>query len=86
MPMKTLRLAPDDEKLLARIRRETGLTASDVLKRGLRALARELSAEPSTRAWEIYKSLDLGPGGDAALPSTATREQIRDLIMRKHRR
>lgn len=86
MGTKTVRMEPEDEKLLERIRRRTGWTASDALKRGLRALERDLAREPADRAFEIYAGLDLGPGGYAAGPASRSRETARAVIARKHGR
>lgn len=86
MSTKSVRMEPEDEMLLDRIRRRTGWTASDALKRGLRLLERDLSKEPSTTAFEIYSELDLGPGGYAAGPALQSRETARKVIGRKHKR
>lgn len=86
MGTKTVRMEPEDEKLLERIRQRTGWTASDTLKRGLRALERDLAREPAGGAFEIYAGLDLGPGGYAAGPASRSRETARDVIRRKHGR
>ncbi|MFP3942783.1 MAG: hypothetical protein ACLFWF_02765 [Alphaproteobacteria bacterium] len=85
MSVKTVRMEPEDEALLERIRRRTGWTASDVLKRGLRSLERDMSSKPATRAFEIYTSLDLGSGGYAAGPASRSRETARKVIRRKHK-
>ncbi|MFL6195053.1 MAG: hypothetical protein ACJ75H_12835 [Thermoanaerobaculia bacterium] len=37
----------------------------------------------SPRAWEIYRELDLGPGGYATVPSTETRRGAEDEVRRK---
>jgi hypothetical protein len=83
MSSKSLRLTADDEAVLARIRRRTGLTTSDALKRGLRALEKEIESKPQKTAWEIYQSLDLGEGGYAAGPATETRKTVRQILERK---
>jgi hypothetical protein len=66
MGTRTIRMEPEDEKLLDRIRRQTGWTTSDALSRGLRALERELAENIASSAYAIYEGLDLGPGGYAA--------------------
>jgi hypothetical protein len=86
MGTKTVRMEPDDERVLARIRRQTGWTASAALKQGLRALERDLLQREAPSAYDIYKSLDLGPGGYAAGPSAKSREVARRVIRRKHGR
>jgi hypothetical protein len=86
MGMKTVRMEPEDEKLLARLRRRTGLTTSDILKRGMKLLDESLTEKPQKTAYEIYCELDLGPGGYAIGPSTETRKAVRAAILRKHRK
>lgn len=86
MSTKSVRMEPEDEKLLDRIRRRTGWTASDALKRGLRLLARDISEKSPSSAFEIYSDLDLGPGGYAAGPASQSRETARKVIRRKHKR
>lgn len=86
MSTKTVRMEPEDEKLLERIQRRTGWTASDVLKRGLRALERDILERPTTSAFDIYSGLHLGPGGSAAGPASQSRETARRMIARKHGR
>ena len=86
MSIKTVRLEPEDEKRLERIRRRTRWAVSDVLRRGLRALERDISSEPARNAFEIYAGLDLGPGGYAAGPASQSRETARRVIADKARR
>lgn len=86
MSVRTVRMEPEDEALLERIRRRTGWTVSDALKRGLRALERNISEKPPASAFKIYAGLDLGPGGHAAGPASRSRETAREVIRRKHKR
>jgi hypothetical protein len=48
--LKTFRLQQDDLELLARLQRELGGSQTDILRRGLRALATKLSKAKSARA------------------------------------
>jgi len=87
MGMKTVRMEPEDEKVLERIRRRTGWTASDILKRGLRLVDESLATQPPKKtAWEIYCELDIGPGDDSIPPASYSREAVRRAILRKHRK
>jgi hypothetical protein len=79
-------MEPEDEKILGRIRRQTGWTTSDAIKRGLRSLERDLAGEAASNAHAVYMSLDLGPGGYAAGPASETRETARRVIARKQQR
>jgi len=86
MGMKTVRMEPEDERLLERLRRRTGWTSSDILKHGMRLLDQSLSREPAKSPYEVYAGLDLGPGGYASGPASQSREAARAAIMRKHRK
>jgi hypothetical protein len=84
MGMKTVRMEPEDEKLLARIQRRTGWTASDVLKRGMRLLDKSLATGSQKSPYEIYTALDLGAGSDAIESASDSRNAARRAILRKH--
>lgn len=86
MSVRTVRMGPEDEAILQQIQEETGWTASDVLKRGLRSLQRESMSRAAKSPFEIYESLDLGPGGYAAGPASESRETARRVIAAKHKR
>lgn len=86
MSIKTVRIEPEDERRLERIRRRTGWAVSDVLRHGLRALERDISSVTTKSAFDIYAGLDLGPGGYAAGPASQSRETARKVIARKARR
>jgi hypothetical protein len=83
MATKTLRMDPEDEARLERVRRKTGWTASDVLKEGVRLLDERLASTPGSAAYQIYSRLDLGPGGYASGPATNSREAAREAILRR---
>ena len=83
MSIKTVRMDDDDEKLLERVKRATGWSASEVIKRGLRSLDRQLREQPSKRAFDVYKALDLGPGGYASGPASDSRKVAREAIRRR---
>jgi hypothetical protein len=78
-------MEPEDEKRLERVRRRTGWTASDVLKRGVKLLDETLTQAPTNSAFGIYADLDLGPGGYASGPAAQSRETARRAIVRKHK-
>jgi hypothetical protein len=83
MVMRTVRLDQDSEQALAELVRETGLSISGVLKEGLLALRARRSGESSATAWDLYRELDLGPGGYASVPSTEVKQGVRDALRRK---
>lgn len=84
MATRTVRLDDEAETTLARLRRMTGLSMSEVLKRGLAAYEREAAAEASRRPYDIYSALDLGPGGYAAAPARRAKAAVAEAIGRKH--
>lgn len=83
MAVKTVRMDKDEEKLLERVKRLSGLTASEAIKRGLEVLEAQLRASPSSRAYDIYKGLDLGPGGYASGPARKSRKVAETAIKRR---
>jgi hypothetical protein len=86
MGTRTVRLDDDTEASLDEIRRSTGLSISEVLKRGIEAFRKEIAEKASPTPFEIYAQLELGPGGYSAGPSTKVRETVREILRRKHRR
>ena len=83
MSMRTVRLDEETEKVLAQIVTVTGLSVSAAMKKGLLVLRNEVSREAQRVPYDIYKELDLGPGGYAVAPATQTRRGVRAAIRRK---
>ena len=87
MATRTVRLDREAEKVLDEVREATGLPISEALKAGLRSLQQQLkSSEPARSPYDIYRELDLGPGGYAIGPSTDTRAAIRNLLKNQRAR
>lgn len=86
MSSKTVRMGGDDERRLERIRRATGWSASEVLKRGLEALENDLAESPRKTAYEIYLELGIEPGEPTRDRASWSRELAADAIRRKHAR
>lgn len=86
MGTRTVRLDEETEQTLEEIQRATGLSISEVLKRGLLAFHEEITRTAATTPFEIYRELDLGPGGYAIAPSTDVRRGVREALARKHKR
>jgi len=80
---RTVRLDDEAEAALAHIRRTTGLEISEALKRGLRTLQERVDRESSRTPYDVYRQLDLGPGGYLIAPSTETRQGVRKAIRKK---
>ncbi|MFL5319746.1 MAG: hypothetical protein ACJ790_08815 [Myxococcaceae bacterium] len=75
MAMRTVRLDDEAERLLSEIRRGTGTTITGALKRGLEVAARELRVQASSRPYDVYRALDLGPGGYTKVPARTAKRQ-----------
>jgi hypothetical protein len=86
MATRTVRLDDEAEKALQEVQAATGLPISEALKRGLRCVQEQVRLEAARTPFDIYKELDLGPGGYAIAPSSATRRGVRDAIRKKLRR
>ena len=86
MAIRTVRLDQETEKVLAQIVRATGLSVSAAMKKGLLVLRNEVTRDAQRVPYDIYKELDLGPGGYAVAPATQTRRGVRGAIRRKLRR
>jgi hypothetical protein len=56
------------------------------MKKGLRVLRNDVVEKTRRVPYDIYKELDLGPGGYAVAPATQTRRGVRAAIRRKLRR
>lgn len=83
MGMRTVRLDEEAEKTLARLRKTTGLSISQVLKRGLQVYEQHASREGEIRPYEIYRRLDLGRGGWSVAPAQDAKRAITDIMGRK---
>jgi hypothetical protein len=86
MGIRTVRLDEDTEKVLAQIVTVTGLSVSAAMKKGLQVLRDGVVGAALRVPYDVYKDLDLGPGGYAVAPATQTRRGVRAAIRRKLRR
>jgi hypothetical protein len=86
MGTRTVRLDDAAERTLARLRKLTGLSISEVLKRGLAAYEQTALREPTARPYEVYAQLDLGRGGWAIAPAREAKRAAREAVRRKHGR
>ena len=83
--MRTVRLDDDAERALERLRKLTGLSISEVLKRGLAAYEQLASRGGQVRPYDIYARLDLGAGGWSIGAASEAKRAVRQAIRRKHR-
>ncbi|MGH8503368.1 MAG: ribbon-helix-helix protein, CopG family [Gammaproteobacteria bacterium] len=86
MGTRTVRLDDEAERTLARLRKLTGLSISEVLKRGLIAYKAKALEDSTLVPYEIYRQLDLGEGGYAVAPARQAKSRVRAAIERKHAR
>lgn len=86
MRIRTVRLDDDAEVTLAALQKRTGLSISNVLKRGLDTYAAEAREKTATKPYEVYCQLDLGPDGDAVGPSANAKGLVVETIRNKHGR
>jgi hypothetical protein len=85
MATRTVRLDVEAEHALASLTKSTGLSISEVLKRGLIAYKQQAQNAPAERApYELFCQLDLGPGGYARAAAKDAKAAIRTAIARKH--
>ena len=84
MTVKTLRLDPHSQALLADVVRRTGMTQSQALRAGLATLHEQLRGRNDPYA--LYAALDLGRGGSARAPSRRAKQAVREVIRTKARR
>jgi antitoxin component of RelBE/YafQ-DinJ toxin-antitoxin module len=83
MATRTVRLDDEAEEALQQIRDATGLPISEALKEGLRALLDQVKQDSTRRPFELYRSLDPGPGGEAIASSDNVRAGVAKAIRRK---
>ena len=86
MAIRTIRLDDRAEGTLAELRKRTGLSISEVLKRGLQAYAVAARDEMAETPYAIFRRLDLGPGGAAAAPARRAKTAVAAVIGEKHGR
>ena len=86
MATRTVRLDDETESVLREVQGATGLPISEALKRGLRALLQEVRRQADLLPYDLYRSLDLGPGGYAIAASTDVKRAVSATLKKKHRR
>lgn len=84
--IRTVRLDDETEKILEEIVAVTGLSVSAAMKKGLLVLRDDVARNVQRVPYDVYKELDLGPGGYAIAPATRTRRAVRAAIRRKLQR
>jgi hypothetical protein len=86
MAMRTVRLDDEAERALERLRSLTGLSISEVLKRGLAAYEQLAAHQAAIRPYDVFAGLDLGTGGSSVGAASEAKRKVIQAIRRKHRR
>ena len=84
MGTRKLRLDDEAEQTLAKLRKITGLSISEVLKRGLIAYKSKALQEASEKPYDVFCRLDLGEGGYAIAEAKEAKSAVAYAIKRKH--
>ncbi|HET6285027.1 MAG TPA: hypothetical protein VFH73_28980 [Polyangia bacterium] len=86
MPSHSVRFDEETEEALEHVCKASGTSVSVVLKRGVLALRDGLASAKTTKPFDIYRALDLGPGGYAQAPAPHAKRAVAEIIRRKHGR
>ena len=86
MSVRTVRLDDAAESTLAALRQRTGLSISEVLKRGLHAYAATVYEVAPVSPCEVYRRLDLAYDGDAIAPASQAKAAVAEAIRKKYGR
>jgi hypothetical protein len=86
MAVRTVRLDEEAEEALKEIREVTRMPISEALKRGLHVLRSQVRQGADRRPFELYRGLDLGPGGYAIAPAADAKGAVKRAIEKKRRR
>lgn len=86
MATRTVRLDDEAETALQQIRDATGLPISEALKQGLQSLKAQVRDASRRSPYDVFRQLDLGPGGYAIAPSTETRRGVATALRKKIRK
>ena len=85
MGTRSVRLDEETERALGALASATGASVSEILKRGVLSL-RDATLNASPRgAWQVYRELDLGPGGDALAPARESKRAVGAVLRARHK-
>ena len=83
MGTRTIQLDDDAEATLSALCNQTGLSISEVLKRGLQAYVALAPKVPTETPYQVFSRLDLGPGGYAIAPAKSAKKAATEAIRKK---
>ena len=86
MGTRTVRLDEQAERALSEVRQHTGLNVGEALRKGLFLLREQVRKDASAKPYEVYRSLELGPGDESAPPARRAKETAGAAIRRKWKR
>lgn len=86
MSTRTVRLDDDAEATLTALQKQTGLSISKVLKRGLETYATLAKDKVTEKPYEIYRRVEPGPGNNAVDSASSTKELAVMAIRKKYGR
>ncbi len=86
MGVRKVRLDDNAEATLAALQEQTGMSISDILKRGLNAFAREAREKSAGRPYEVYRRLELVSEDHAADSAAEAKSRVADIIKNKYGR
>ena len=86
MGTRTVRLDESAEASLTKLCKTTGLSISEVLKRGLKAYEHAPAQDGSPTPWDVYQRVDLGEGGWSVAPARDTKHALQSVLRRKYKR
>ena len=84
MATRSVRFDEETEKVMTRLTRVTGLSISEILKRGVFAYQQLALEQAEQQPWTVYAALDLGEGGWAQADSTEAKAAVAEIIRQKH--
>jgi hypothetical protein len=85
MKTRSVRLDDETEELLHHILQKTDLSITEAFKEGIRALARSIDEQSSPSPYEVFMSLDLGPGGEPRCSASQAKQEVANIIAGKHK-
>jgi hypothetical protein len=84
MGTKTVRLDEEAEKILQKLMKITGLSISELLKRGLLAYKTKALQKASEKPYDTFCRLNLGKGGYSAAPAKEAKLAEAEIIKMNH--